>query len=69
MVHGGNLTVVLDDRDRIPTRFGDTAAISSVALPANAVAFLEVLSGDIHGAPLVACSVVGGGGLAKCWEI
>jgi len=50
MVHGGNLTVVPDGRDRIPPRSGDSAAISSVALPANAAAFLEVLRfADIHG--------------------
>ena len=43
-----------DDRDRIPPRFGDTAAISGVALPANAAAFLEVFRfGDIHCAPLM----------------
>lgn len=58
MVHSGNLTIVPDDRDRIPRCFGNSAAISGVALPANAVACLEVLRfGDIHCAPLIAWSV------------
>src|SRR5271155_246813 len=50
VVHSGYLPIVPGDRDRIPARFSDNAAIIGVALPINAGAFLEVLGfGDCHG--------------------
>ena len=53
MVHDGDLTIIPGDRDRIPTRFGDNAAVSSITSPANAAALLEGLGfGDIHSALL-----------------
>jgi len=33
MVYGGHLTIVLGNRDRVPTYFGDTAAIIGIASP------------------------------------
>jgi hypothetical protein len=43
VVHAGHLPVGPGNRDRIPTRFGDDAAISGIASPINAGAFLEAL--------------------------
>ncbi len=43
MVHDGDLTIIPGDRDRIPTRFGDNAAV----LSAEGLGF-----GDIHSALL-----------------
>jgi hypothetical protein len=52
MVYGGHLTIVPCDRDCVPTRSGDTAAISRIASPAHATAFLELLRfGSGHVAP------------------
>ena len=37
------------DRDRIPTRFGDDAAVSGIAMPINAGTLLENIGvGDRH---------------------
>jgi hypothetical protein len=44
MMHGGHLPIVPGDRDRIPTRFGDNAAITGIALPINAGALLAGLA-------------------------
>ena len=41
MMYGGHLTIVLGNRDRVPTYFGDTAAIVGIASPINAAALLE----------------------------
>ena len=40
VVYSGHLPIVLGDHDRIPTRFGDNAAISALAAPINASALL-----------------------------
>src|SRR5260370_1020808 len=56
MVYGGHLTIVPCNRDRVPTYFGDTAAVIGIASPINAVALLETLRfRDCHGAPPIAC--------------
>src|SRR5260370_5717288 len=56
MVYGGHLTIVPGNRDRVPTYFGDTAAIIGIALPVNAAALLETLRfRDRHAAPPIAC--------------
>src|SRR6266699_3829705 len=55
MVYGGHLTIVPCNRDRVPTRFGDTAAVIGIASPINAAALLETLRfRDRHGAPPIA---------------
>jgi hypothetical protein len=41
VVHSGNLPVVPSDRNRIPSRFGDNAAVSGIALPVNAGILFE----------------------------
>jgi hypothetical protein len=52
MVYGGHLTIVPGNRDRVPTYFGDTAAIIGIASPINAAALLETLRfRDRHVAP------------------
>ncbi len=43
VVYSGHLPIVPGDRDRIPTRFGDNAAVSGIAPPINAGALLEGL--------------------------
>ena len=43
MVDNCNMTIVPGDRNRVPTLFGNNAAISGIALPVNAGALLEVL--------------------------
>jgi len=43
VVHSAHLPIVPGDRDRIPTRFGDNAAVSGVAPPINAGTFLRAL--------------------------
>jgi hypothetical protein len=43
VVHDSHMTIVPGDRDRIPTRLSDNAPVSSITLPANASALLEVL--------------------------
>jgi len=43
MVYGGHLTIVPCNRDRVPTYFGDTAAVIGIASPINAAALLETL--------------------------
>jgi transposase, IS30 family len=43
VVDAGHLPIVPGNRDRIPTRFGDNAAISGIAPPINAGALLEIL--------------------------
>ncbi len=49
VVYAGHVPVVPGDRDRIPSRFGDNAAIGGVALPIHAGALLEALGfGDRH---------------------
>src|SRR5580704_16761402 len=49
VVYSGNLTILPRDRDRIPARLGDNAAVSSIALPIDATAFLEAFGfGDCH---------------------
>src|SRR6266446_6160155 len=56
MVYGGHPTIVPGNRDRVPTYFGDTAAIIGIALPVNAAALLETLRfRDRHAAPPIAC--------------
>src|SRR6266567_3324553 len=56
MVYGGHLTIVPGNRDRVPTYFGDTAAIIGIASPVNAAALLETLRfRDRHAAPPIAC--------------
>jgi hypothetical protein len=40
-VYGSHLTIVPGDRNRIPTRFSDSAAISGIASPINTVTLLE----------------------------
>src|ERR1700730_16836070 len=55
MVYGGHLTIVPGNRDRVPTYFGDTAAVIGIASPINAAALLETLRfRDRHGAPPIA---------------
>ena len=55
MVYGGHLTIVPCNRDRVPTCFGDTAAVIGIASPINAAALLETLRfRDRHGAPPIA---------------
>jgi len=55
MVYGGHLTIVPCNRDRVPTYFGDTAAVIGIASPINAAALLETLRfRDRHGAPPIA---------------
>jgi hypothetical protein len=55
VMHGGHMTIVPGDCDRVPTRFGDSATVSSITVPANARALLEVLRfGGGHVAPLIA---------------
>src|ERR1039458_9383812 len=52
VVHDSHMTIVPGDRDRIPTRFSDNAAVSAIALPANAITVLEALRfGGGHVAP------------------
>ena len=56
VVYSGYLPIVPGDRDRIPARFGDYAAIGGVALPINAVPFLRSLdSVTVIGTLPVAC--------------
>src|SRR3984893_13120192 len=56
MVYGGHLTIVPCNRDCVPTRFGDTAAVIGIASPINAAALLETLRfRDRHAAPPIAC--------------
>jgi hypothetical protein len=56
MVYGGHLTIVPGNRDRVPTYFGDTAAIIGIASPLNAAAVLETLRfRDRHAALPIAC--------------
>ena len=43
VVHARHLAIAPGDRDRIPTRFGDNAAISGIASPINPGAFREAL--------------------------
>jgi len=58
VVYAGHLPIVPGDCDRIPTRFGDNAAISGVALPIDSGALLETLGfGDCHCHPS-RCSAV-----------
>src|SRR5207247_10536680 len=55
MVYGGHLTIVPCNRDRVPTYFGDTAAVIGIASPINAAALLETFRfRDRHGAPPIA---------------
>jgi hypothetical protein len=42
VVNAGHLTIVPGDRDRVPTRFSDLAAVGVIASPANAVSLLEI---------------------------
>jgi hypothetical protein len=59
MVYGGHLTIVPGDRDCIPTRSGDTAAISGIASPAYSIASLELLRfGGGHVAPSLFCGPI-----------
>ena len=44
MVYGGHMAIVPGNRDRVPTYFGDMAAIIGMAAPINAAALLETLS-------------------------
>jgi hypothetical protein len=41
MVYGGDVTIIPGDHDCIPAYFGDTAAVSGIALPINAATPLE----------------------------
>src|SRR5450759_506801 len=41
MMHSGHLTIVPSDRDGIPARFGDTAAVGGIALPINPATLRE----------------------------
>jgi hypothetical protein len=43
VVYSGHLPIVPGDCDRIPTRFGDGAAVSGVAPPIDASSLLEGL--------------------------
>src|SRR5664280_2636454 len=46
------MTIVPGDRDRIPTRLSNSAPVSSITLPANAITVLETLRfGGGHVAP------------------
>jgi len=52
MVDGHDLTIVPGDRDRIPTRSGDSAAIGGITSPEYPIALFEVLRfGSGHAAP------------------
>jgi hypothetical protein len=42
MVHGGYLTVVPSNRDRVPACFGDSTTISGITSPAYSIALLEL---------------------------
>jgi hypothetical protein len=49
MMYGRHVTVVPSNCDRVPTRFGDMAAVAGIASPINAAALLEGLGfGGIH---------------------
>jgi len=49
VVYDSHLTIVLGDRDRIPTRLSDCAAISGIASPIYAVTLLKAFRfGDCH---------------------
>ena len=49
VVDAGHLPIVPGNRDRVPSRFGDNAAIGGVTSPENAGADLQVLGfGDCH---------------------
>src|ERR1700704_6879042 len=41
MVNAGHLAIVPGNRNSVPTRFSDLAAVGSIALPPNAGALLE----------------------------
>jgi hypothetical protein len=43
VVYASHLAIVPGDRDCIPTRFGDDAAVSGITAPANPGAHLEAL--------------------------
>src|SRR5258707_10890556 len=43
MVHGGHMTIVPRDRDRVPTRSRDSAAISGITSPPYSIALPELL--------------------------
>jgi hypothetical protein len=43
VVDNRHVPIVPGDRDRVPTRFGDNAAISGITPPKNASAGLQVL--------------------------
>ena len=52
VLHDGHMTIVPGDCDRVPTRLSDCAAVTSITLPANASALLEILRfGGVHVAP------------------
>ena len=54
MMYGRHVTVVPSNCDRVPTRFGDMAAVAGIASPINAAALLEGLGfGGIHVHPLL----------------
>jgi hypothetical protein len=56
VVYGSHLTIVPGDRDRIPTRLSDSAAISRIASPINTVTFREAFRfGDCHCCGSLAC--------------
>ena len=56
MVHGGNLTIVPGDRDRVPARSDDAATIWGTTAPTYPIALAEFLRfGGGHAAtPLLA---------------
>jgi hypothetical protein len=52
MVYGGNVTIIPGDRDRVPARSDDAAAISGITAPAYAIALPEFLRfGGSHAEP------------------
>ena len=52
MVYGGHVTIVPSDRDRIPTRSGDSTAVSGVTMPTYSIALFELLGfGSGHAVP------------------
>src|ERR1022692_2858068 len=68
VVHDSHMTIVPGDRDRIPTRLSDNAPVSSITLPANASALLEVLrfGGGHVAAPLAWVAHILGQTVCRC---
>jgi hypothetical protein len=70
VVYSGDLPIVPGDRNRIPTRIGDNAAISGIAPPINAGALREGLGFvDCHCCSCRSMSVAGRNSEMKCYLV